>query len=243
MNSGAKELAHMKAIVLAAGLGQRMRPLTDTMPKPMVQVGNKRLIDHVLDWLLAAGIHEAVVNTHYFSDMLEAHLAARSDPRVVISHEEVLLETGGGICKALPLLGNAPFFSANSDTICINGARHALARLHDAWDDASMDALLLLHPAAQAVGYDGEGDFFLNADGSVKRRPQDARAPYVFTGIQMIHPRLFEAAPAGPFSLNLLYNRGMKPDGTLPRIKAVVHDGKWLHVGTPDSIALAAANL
>ena len=236
-------LSQMKAIVLAAGLGKRMRPLTDTLPKPMIKVGGKRLIDHALDWLAMAGVAEAVVNTHYLAPLLEAHLAKRNAPRITLSHEDTLLETGGGIAKALPMLGDAPFFAINSDTICLNGNEHALARLFRLWNDKSMDALLLLHPVERAVGYDGAGDFSLDTDGVVIRKQPDAQAPYVFTGIQMIHPRLFAAAPAGAFSMNLLYNRNREEDGRLPRIHAIVHDGKWLHVGKPASIPLAEAHL
>ena len=233
-------LQNMRAIVLAAGLGTRMRPLTEHTPKAMIQVGSKRLIDHVLDWIGDAGISDAVVNTHYLAPILEAHLRARVHPRITLSHEEVLLETGGGICKALPLLGTQPFFSANSDTICLNGSTHALQRLHDAWDDAAMDALLLLQPVADAVGYDGAGDFHLLDDGTAVRKRVGESAPYVFTGIQMIHPRLFAGAPqAEAFSMNLLYNRGMRVDGSLPRFKAIVHDGKWLLVGDPTAVKLA----
>lgn len=237
------DFKEMQAIVLAAGMGKRMRPLTDTIPKPMVQVAGKCLIDHVLDWLQAASIQRTVVNTHYLAPLLEKHLQQRQSPVVTLSHEEVLLETGGGILKALPLLGQVPFFSANSDTICINGKQHALRRLYDAWDDASMDALLLLHPVTEAVGYHGNGDFFLNDDDTIRRRGENAQAPYVFTGIQMLHPRLFSHAPSGAFSMNVLYNQGQRDDGTLPRIKALIHDGKWLHVGDPASIVLAESNL
>jgi MurNAc alpha-1-phosphate uridylyltransferase len=237
------DMQKMQAIILAAGLGKRMRPLTDGIPKPMVKVGSKMLIDHVLDWVGAAGVQHAVVNTHYLAHLLEAHLRARTLPRITISHEATLLETGGGVLNALPILGDAPFFSANSDTVCVNGKVHALERLMDAWDDAKMDALLLLHSVEKAVGYDGAGDFLLGADGSVVRKGERMSAPYVFTGIQMIHPRLFRAAPEGAFSLNVLYDRGALEDGTLPRIKAIVHDGEWLHVGTPDSIALASPYL
>jgi N-acetyl-alpha-D-muramate 1-phosphate uridylyltransferase len=233
------DLANMRAIILAAGLGTRMRPLTDTLPKPLIRVGGKTLIDHVLDWVADVGIHQVVVNTHYMAHLLETHLRTRSVPQVVFSHEETLLETGGGIAKALPLLGDAPFLSANSDTICLNGVKHALARLHAAWDAEVMDALLLVHPVCDAVGYAGEGDFSIAADGSVIRRQAGAKAPYVFTGVQMLHPRLFEGAPGGAFSLNVLYNRGITPEGKLPRIKALIHDGKWLHVGDPHAIAQA----
>lgn len=237
------DITTTKAIVLAAGLGKRMRPLTDTLPKPMIKVGNKCLVDHALDWLVAAGIQETVVNTHYLAPLLEAHLLKRTSPRITLSHEDTLLETGGGIAKALPMLGSTAFFAVNSDTICLNGNEHALHNLFREWDDETMDALLLLHPVARAVGYDGQGDFLLDGDGVVVRRSPDAHAPYVFTGIQMIHPRLFTDAPAGAFSMNLLYNRNMLENGRLPRIHGLVHDGNWLHVGEPTAIPLAEAFL
>ncbi len=222
-----------KAIVLAAGLGLRMRPLTETMPKPLVKVAGVPLIDRALDFLHSAGVNEAVVNASYLGDMLAAHLAARKQGmNIQLSREDVPLETGGGIRDALPLLNTPRFFAVNSDVICINGARHALARLHEAWDDARMDALLLLHPMQTAVGFEGPGDFFLDEQQGVRRRDAHSSAPYVFTGIQLIHARLFEhCPPEGPFSLNVLYNRGMHENGTLPRVHALVHDGAWLHVG------------
>jgi len=233
----------MRAMVLAAGLGTRMRPLTDHMPKPLIEVAGRTLLDRALDWLQAGGVAEVVVNSHYKAEMLEAHLAGRSAPKITVSREDVVLETGGGIKKALPLLGAAPFVSVNADTICIDGKISALARLREAWDEEAMDALLLVQPVEKAVGYDEAGDFFVEADGTVRRRLQAARAPFVFTGVQMIHPRLFAGAPDGPFSMNLLYNRGMGGDGTLPRIRALVHDGAWLHVGDPKGLAAAEAYL
>lgn len=229
-----------RAMVMAAGLGTRMRPLTNDKPKSMIEVGGKTLIDHTLDWLAASGVADAVVNTHYKAEMLEKHLAARRTPHITVSREDVLLETGGGITKALPLLGTAPFFSMNSDVICLDGKTLALARLTKAWDEAGIDALLLLHPVKQAVGYEGKGDFFLGEDGSLKRA-QGAAAPYVFTGVQLLHPRLFKGAPEGPFSLNLLYNRGMQSDGTLNRVRGIAHDGSWLHIGDPQGLAQAEA--
>jgi N-acetyl-alpha-D-muramate 1-phosphate uridylyltransferase len=229
-----------KAMVLAAGLGTRMRPLTDTIPKPMVPVAGRTLIDRVLDWMQASA-QEVVINTHYMADMLEHHLATRATPRITFSREEPLLETGGGIRKALTFLGEAPFFSANSDTLCIDGAEPALRRLARHWDDQSMDALLLLHKVEKAVGYDGPGDFFAGHDGILRRRLAAPSAPYVFTGVQLIHPRLFRDSPDGPFSLNLLYNRGMRDDGTLQRVRAIMHDGDWLHVGDPAGLKQAEA--
>ncbi len=231
----------MRAMVLAAGLGTRMRPLTEQMPKPLVPVGGKSLIDHTLDWLANAGITEVVVNSYYKAEMLEAHLAARSSlQHITISRETELLETGGGIKKALPLLGDAPFFIANSDVICLDGATPALHRLQAAWNDETMDALLLLHPVANAVGYDGKGDFFLEKDSSLRRRADGEVAPYVFTGVQLLHPRLFVGSPDGAFSLNVLFNRALeKPQ----RLKAIIHDGKWLHVGDVAGIHAAEAAL
>lgn len=228
----------MKAMVLAAGLGLRMRPLTDHLPKPLVPVAGVPLIDRTLDWLSNSGVEEAVVNTHYMAEMLEAHLAKRQRPFVSISHEETVLETGGGIKKALPLLGNDLFVSVNSDALCVDGAEPALHRLTEAWDDARMDALLLVHPVGQALGYEGVGDFFVEG-GRIRRRGDAASAPFVFTGVQLLHPRLFEGSPDGAFSMNVLYNRHIATDGTLSRISALVHDGSWLHVGDLQGLAQA----
>jgi MurNAc alpha-1-phosphate uridylyltransferase len=227
-----------KAMLLSAGLGTRMKPLTDNLPKPLIPVAGVTLIDRALDWFATAGIEEAIVNTHYKAEMIEKHVAKRKQPRVQISYEDIVLETGGGIKKALPFFGTTPFFSANSDVICLDGKIPAPHRLWQAWDDAHMDALLLLHPVSNAVGYDGKGDFFLE-QGKLRRRLNHPSAPLVFTGAQLLHPRLFEGAPEGPFSLNVLYNRAMAEDGALHRVSAVVHDGAWLHVGDPQGLAKA----
>ena len=223
----------MKAMILAAGLGTRMRPLTDHLPKPLITVAGTPLVDYALNWLGASGINDVVVNSFYKADLLEAHLAKRSHPTIQISREDPLLETGGGIKKALPLLGMQPFFSLNSDTICLDGKTSAIARMTQAWDDASMDALLLLHLVKDAIGYQGPGDFFLGDNGTLRRRGNEASAPLVFTGVQLIHPRLFANSPEGAFSLNVLYNRD------LSRVKGLTHDGHWLHIGTPDERATA----
>ena len=222
-----------KAMVMAAGLGKRMRPLTDTIPKPLVPVDGVTLIDRALDWLAASGVDAVVVNSHYKADMLEAYLAKRSKPVIRFSREQELLETGGGICHALHMLGEQPFFVINSDVICLDGPMPALERLLAHWKEERMDALLLLHPVEKAVGYAGAGDFFMAADGGLVRRGGKAAAPYVFTGIQLVHPRLFAGAPQGAFSLNLLYDRD------LARVGALVHDGDWLHVGDPQGLAEA----
>ena len=222
-----------KAMVLAAGLGTRMRPLTDTLPKPLITVAGVALIDHALNWLQASGIHDVVVNSFYKYELLEAHLSNRTAPTIHISREDVLLETGGGIKKALPMLGAMPFFSLNSDTICRDGTTPALTRMAAHWDDVAMDALLLVHPVSKAIGYDGKGDFFMDGEGNLRRRKPEENAPYVFTGVQLVHPRLFNGSPEGAFSMNVLYNRGQGSDGTLQRVKGILHDGNWLHIGTP----------
>jgi len=222
----------MKAIVLAAGLGTRLRPLTLTTPKPLVRVGGKPLLDWALDQLEAAGVDEIIVNTSYLHAMVEAHLQERQTPRIHISRElPQPLETGGGIAKALPMLGQEPFLVLNSDTICMNGAVvPALERLRAAWDD-SLDFLMLMQPLARTVGFYGEGDFIIDEAGHMRRPGPDEKAAYVFTGIEMIHPRAFADAPEGAFSLNVLWNRLRDADGWHRRMRAVVHDGDWLHVG------------
>ena len=232
-----------RAMVLAAGLGKRMRPLTDSIPKPMVCVAGKPLIDHVLDQMHRAGVGQVVVNTSYLAAILEAHLAGRHAPVLQISREIQPLETGGGIAKALPLLGDAPFFSANSDTIVVDGEKPALHRLAACWDNDTMDALLLLQPVAAAHGYQGKGDFFLEADGKLRRRVDEEAAPYVFTGMQLLHPRLFAHAPQGIFSLNLLYDFSRDDAHVLHRCFGLVHDNAWLHVGDPEGLQEAESFL
>lgn len=226
-----------KAMVLAAGLGTRMRPLTDRIPKPLVPVHGRPLVDHVLDALALAGIDAAVVNVHHLADLLEQHLAARKgNPRVTISDERgVLLETGGGVRRALPLLAPGPFVAINSDTIWIEGARPNLARLLEGFDPERMDALLLLAPAATSIGYDGLGDFQMDTNGRLTRRAERMVAPFVYAGACVLKPELFEATPEGPFSLNLVFDRAAERE----RLFGLRLDGVWMHVGTPEAIALA----
>jgi MurNAc alpha-1-phosphate uridylyltransferase len=228
-----------RAMVLAAGLGLRLRPITENIPKPLVPLAGRTLLDRALDALDAAGVEAAVVNSHYLGAMIEAHLAGRARPRIVLSAEEELLETGGGVARALPHLGAAPFYVINADIAWTDGATPALARLADAWRDEAMDALLLLHPVDDATGYDGSGDFFLRDEGALERRGDAARAPYVFTGVQILHPRLFVDAPDGPFSLTVLYDRARETG----RLAGIVHDGDWHHIGTPAGLAEASARL
>lgn len=219
----------MHAIVLAAGLGTRMREVTDA-PKPLVKVAGKSLLDYALDSVERAGIHEAVVNVSYRADAIIDHLKNRSAPTIIISHEEEPLETGGGIVKALPLLGNGPFFAMNSDAIVVDGPASALTTLQDNWTE-DVDALLLLHPTHKAYGYSGKGDFVLNAKGQIRRRREGEMAPAVFTGTQLLHPRFFNNAPAGKFSMNLLYDKTRDAEGWMHTVRAVMHTGDWLHVG------------
>ena len=225
-----------RAMVLAAGMGTRMRPLTDTMPKPLVKVDGKPLLDHVLDRLAAEGVERAVVNVHHFAEQIIAHLADRRRPQIAISDERgVLLDTGGGVVKALPELGDAPFYHLNADTIWIDGVKRNLARLADAFDPAAMDALLLLAPTAGSVGYDGRGDFNMASDGRLRRRPERQVAPFVYAGAAILTPALFAGAPAGKFSLTTLFSRAADAG----RLYGLRLEGLWMHVGTPQAVAAA----
>ncbi|MBI5165998.1 MAG: nucleotidyltransferase family protein [Magnetospirillum sp.] len=218
------------AMVLAAGLGLRMRPITLTTPKPLVAVAGRTMLDRALDHLAEAGVARIVVNTHWLSERIHAHLGER--PGLSLVHEEVLLETGGGVAHALPLLGEQPFYVVNSDIVWTDGAQPALARLAEAWDSERMDAMLLLQPTATAVGYEGAGDFFLDPAGVPRRRHDREVAPLLFSGVQILSPRLFAAAPTGKFSLNVLYDRALEEG----RLFGLVHDGCWYHVGTPEAL-------
>lgn len=223
-------------MVLAAGLGLRMRPITDTTPKPLVTVAGRTLLDRMIDRFEDAGVDTVVVNVHHLADQVEAHVAERDTPTIVVSDErDHLLETGGGLKKALPLLGERPFLAANSDAIVLNANTPALGRLIERWDDDAMDGLLLLQSTVEAYGYDGLGDFDADPMGQLQRRSEHMVAPYLFTGVQILHPRLFADAPMGPFSLNVLYDRALAAG----RLFGVVHDGEWFHVG--DAHGLAAA--
>jgi MurNAc alpha-1-phosphate uridylyltransferase len=219
-------------MALAAGLGLRLRPITNHTPKPLVTIGGRTMLDRVLDHFAAAGVTEAVVNVHWLGDRIRDHLAVRDTPHIAISDEtDTLLETGGGVSRALPQLGQAPFYVANSDIVWTDGPRPALARLAEAWHDG-LDALLLLQDTRTAWGYDGAGDFFLEG-ATPRRRGTAASAPLLFSGVQILHPRLFAGAPEGKFSLNLLYDKALGQG----RLGAVLHDGGWYHVGTPDALA------
>ena len=222
------------AFVMAAGLGKRMRPLTATRPKPLVEVAGKALIDHVLDRLRAAGVSRIVVNVHYLPDALEAHLKARaSDLDVKVSDErKQLMETGGGLVQAEHLIETDPFLVVNSDNYWVDGPAETLHLLASLWRDEDMDALLLLVPQAQASNHGGQGDFHMKADGRLARREKGKVAPFVFTGIQMVSKRLLRDAPAGPFSTNVLWDRAIGEG----RCFGAVHQGLWFDVGNPAAI-------
>lgn len=227
------------AMVLAAGLGTRMTPLTDARPKPLIPVCGKALIDYALDRFAAAGVARAVVNVHYLADQVETHVAQRRAPEIVISDErDMLLETGGGLKKARALLGDAPAFCTNTDAILIDRGTEACATLAQAWDGAAMDALLLLVPIERTMGYDGKGDFDRSADGRIALR-SGSSAPLVFTGLQIIAPALVDEGPAGAFSTRVLWDRA----AARGRLFGAVYNGDWLHVGDPESLAEAEARL
>ena len=228
------------AMIMAAGLGTRMRPLTLDRPKPLVEVGGKALIDHAIDRLVQAGVTLIVVNVHYRADMLKAHLARRRDVEIRISEEnEVLLGTGGGILKALPYFEDKPFFVHNSDSVWVEGIGHALDRMKAFWNPEEMDALLLLAPMVTALGFEGTGDFFLDPEGHIARVPEQRVSPFAYPGVQIVHPRIFENAPRGEFSMNILWNRSIEKE----RLFGIRLDGVWMHVGTAEAVHEAQAFL
>ena len=228
------------AMVLAAGLGKRMRPITDTRPKPLVHVGGRALIDHALARLTQAGIRHAVVNVHHLGDQVVEHLADRTDLAITISDEREIpepLETGGGIKRALPLLGPT-FMVMNSDSLWTEGATSNLGRMLAGWRPGDMDILLLL-AARESLGYDGAGDFSADGSGRLARRPRGGSAPYVYAGVAILKAASFADTPEGAFSLNVIFDRAIAAD----RLYGLVLDGEWLHVGTPEAIGAAEERL
>ena len=229
-----------RAMVMAAGLGTRMRPLTNDRPKPLVEVMGKALIDHAIDRLVAAGVKLVVVNAHYKSDQLKSHLAKRKDLEIRISDEhDEILGTGGGILKALPNFGGEPFFVLNSDSVWVEGMGHALDRMKERWNPGEMDALLLMASMVTALGFEGSGDFNMDAEGHLSRVPDRRVSPYAYPGVQIVHPRLFEGAPAGSFSMNVLWDIAIDKG----RLFGIRLDGVWMHVGTPEAVKEADAFL
>ena len=220
-----------RAMILAAGLGTRMRPLNHDIPKPLLQVAGKALIDHVIDRLVAAGVTLIVVNVHHKAEMIKAHLAKRKDVEIVISDEGAgVLDTGGGVAKALSHFKGEPFFTHNSDSMWVEGMGSALARMKTRWDAANMDALMLLASTVTALGYEGRGDFEMDAFGRLSRRGEQKLAPFVWTGVQIVHPRLFDGAPTGRFSINPLWDKAIER----ARLYGLRLDGTWIHVGAPE---------
>jgi len=233
------KLASDAAMILAAGLGKRMRPLTATQPKPMVRVAGKPLIDHVLDRLEDAGVAKAVVNVHYLADLLENHLKSRKSPAVTISDERaLLLETGGGMIRAQDLLPD-PFFCVNADNIWLDGPVDAFRELSEMWDAEKMDGLLLLVPHSGAFNYRGKGDFQMDPLGRITRRRSGRIAPFIFSGVQLVSKRLLREAPGGPFSTNILWSRAIDEG----RLYGLCFTGEWFEVGDPSAIAPTEAAL
>lgn len=224
------------AFVAAAGLGKRMQPLTATTPKPLIKVCGKSLIDYGLDALAEAGAERAIVNVHYLADLVEGHVKSRQRPEIIISDErETLLETGGGTLKALPHLNDEAFYYLNADSIWIEGVKPNFIHLAESWDEANMDGLLLLSDRQKAIGYEGMGDFNMDAKGLLTRQQGGLAAPYVYASAAIFHPRLFKDAPTGKFSLNVLFDRAIEGG----RLYGTHMNGTWLHVGTPDIIEVA----
>lgn len=223
-----------RAMILAAGRGKRMRPITATTPKPLIEVNGQSLIDHGFDRLAAAGVEACVVNVHYLADLVEVHVRRRRDMEILVSDErDALLETGGGIKKALPLLGPDPFFQLNADTsYWIEGVKPNLEHMINAWDNSRMDALLLVAETVKAVGYGGRGDFQMARDGSLVRRPERGVTPFAYAGAAILHPRIFDGSPDGAFSMNVLFDRAIEAG----RLYGVQMEGLWLHIGTPEAI-------
>ena len=225
-----------KAMVLAAGLGLRMRPLTNHMPKPLVPVAGQPLLDHVLDKLADVGVTDAIVNVHYLPEQIIDHVATRSHPKVTISDErDQVLGTGGAVVKALPLLGSAPFYHLNADTMWIDGVQPNLARLADHFDPAKMDILLLMAPTANSIGYSGKGDYEMRPDGTLRRRKENQVVPFVYAGVAILSPAIFKDVPSGEFPLTLLFDRANEAE----RLYGLRMDGVWMHVGTPDAVRAA----
>jgi len=229
-----------RAMIMAAGLGTRMRPLTNDKPKPLVEVAGRTLIDHALDRLVAAGVEIAVVNVHYKAAMVQAHLAKRTD--IVIRYSEetaALLGTGGGVVKAIANFENEPFYIMNSDTVWVEGVGHALDKMVARWNADDMDGLLLMASMVTAIGYEGPGDFMMDSDGHLSRVPEHRLSPFAYPGVQIVHPRLFDHAPDGAFSTNRMWDIAIAQR----RLLGVRLDGVWIHVGTPDALREAESFL
>jgi len=226
------------AMVLAAGLGTRLRPVTESIPKPLIEINGRTLLDHAIDRLALVGVERVVVNMHYKAAMVAAQLARRDHPRIEISHEPELLDTGGGVARALPLLDDV-FFVVNSDVFWLDGKDRALQRLAAAFDPERMDAILLLQRTETAVGYEGSGDYLIDASGCLHRCGEREVAPFLFAGLQLLHRRVFAGISDRVFSLVRLFDRAEEAE----RLQAIVHDGEWYHIGTPHGLAATRERL
>jgi MurNAc alpha-1-phosphate uridylyltransferase len=226
------------AMVLAAGRGTRLRPITDALPKPLIEIAGRTLLDRTIDRLAQIGVERVVVNLHYKAEMIAAQLARRDHPRIVLSREEELLETGGGVKRALPLLDKV-FFALNADVLWLDGVGNVLSRLARYFDGRKIDAVLVMQRTVQAVGYEGDGDYFLDPLGTPRRRGEREVAPYIYAGIQILHRRLFDGIGDSVFSLKRLYDRAEDAG----RLGAIIHDGEWFHIGTPAGLDATRARL
>ena len=238
--AGLKQRSHWlpkTAMVLAAGRGTRLAPLTDSTPKPLLEVGGRAILDRILDALGRAGVETAVINTHHLGDAIADHVAQRQTPAVTVVREEVVLETGGGIRNALDALGPDPFFVINGDSVFLDGLRDTLDRVAEAWRPDDMDVLLLLYPFAKVLGWHGLGDYDMDPLGRLQRRNESHVAPYAYMGVSIVHPRIFADAPGGAFSMNVLYDRAEEAE----RLYGTLHDGLWYHISTPADLEQANA--
>ncbi len=224
-------------MILAAGYGKRLRPITDSVPKPLVEVAGRPLIEYAIDNLQGMGVDHLVINISYLAERMEEYFLGRQSIR--LSKEDTPLETGGGIANALPLLGDAAFWVMNSDTILVDPDYGTLQAMEQRWEQTAPDMLLLLHPRERAIGFDGPGDFFLEENGRLRRRGEQDTAPYVFTGVQLLRLGIFTDCPSGAFSMNRMYDRYLNDPALYGKIKGMVHDGDWLHVGDPQGLASA----
>lgn len=221
-----------RGMVLAAGLGTRMRPLTNDRPKSLIEVAGRTLLDHAIDRFVAAGVKMIIVNVHYKGEMIIAHLKNRKDVEIRIQDErDKLLDTGGALKRALPLLGTDPVFTYNSDSIWLESLASNLGRMCAAWDDTAMDCFMLMAPTFNSIGFEGKGDFTMDANGRLKRREAQRVAPFAWPGVQMIHPRLIARGPDGAFSTNKLWDMAIEQG----RLFGIRLDGKWMHIGTPEA--------
>jgi MurNAc alpha-1-phosphate uridylyltransferase len=226
------------AMVLAAGLGTRLRPVTETIPKPLIEINGRSLLDHAIDRLALVGVETVIVNVHYKAALVAAQLTRRGHPRIEISHETELLDTGGGVARALPLLGDV-FFVVNSDVFWLDGEERALQRLAAAFDPERMDAILLLQRTVTAVGYEGSGDYLIDPSGRPHRRGEREVAPFLFAGLQLLHRRAFAGISGRVYSLVRLFDRAESAG----RLRAIVHDGEWFHIGTPQGLSATRERL